>query len=71
MRKIGIVVIAIVLSMAFYGCNKPQPEEPSVVTLVSTTEVENEHGSIVEALYSDSTRMYFRLLSDTTAEVVS
>lgn len=71
MRKIGMVVMAIMLFIAFYGCNKPQPEEPSVITLISTTEVENVHGTIVEALYSDSTRMYFRLLSDTTAEVAS
>jgi hypothetical protein len=71
MRKTGMVIMAIMFFVAFYGCNKPQPEEPSIITLVSTTEVENEHGSIVEALYSDGTRMYFRLLSDTTAEVVS
>ena len=71
MRKSRIAALAMLLLISVCGCNKPQPEEPTIVTLVSTIEVENENGTIVEALYSDSTRMYFRLLSDTTAEVVS
>lgn len=69
MRKSRIAALAMLLLISVCGCNKPQPEEPTIVTLVSTIEVENENGTIVEALYSDSTRMYFRLLSDTTAEV--
>lgn len=71
MRKSIIVVLAMLLLIAVCSCNKPQPEGPTIVPLVSTKEVENENGTTVEALYSDSTRMYFRLLSDTTVEVVN
>ena len=71
MKKTNLFVLALLLLTAFSGCNKKQPEEPAVISLVSTMEVENINGTVVEALYSDSTKMYFRLLSDTTAEVVS
>ena len=70
--KRNIVFTLLLLLVAFVGCEKKQqPEESTVITLVSTIEVENINGTTVEALYSDSTKMYFRLLSDTTAEVVS
>ncbi len=71
LKKINLFVFVLLLLTAFSGCDKKKPEEPVVILLVSTTEVENADGTIVEALYSDSTRMYFRLLDETTAEVVS
>ena len=65
--------ILLSLLVCLVGCNKdPQPTPPdSPVTLLSTTERNNSNGRVVEACYSDSTRWYFRLLSDSTAEVTS
>ena len=71
LKKTNLFAFVLLLLTAFSGCDKKKPEEPVVISLVSTTEVENADGTIVEALYSDSTRMYFRLLNETTAEVVS
>ena len=61
------------LLVCLVGCNKdPQPTPPdSSVTLLSTAERNNSNGRVVEACYSDSTRWYYRLLSDSTAEVTS
>lgn len=69
----------------FFSCkpedNPIQPDQPHTVTLLSTQEavypwynyLTGNHDTItfVEARYSDSTRMYFRLLSQSTAEVVN
>ena len=71
MKKTNLIVLTALLLTAFAGCDKKLPEDPTGISLVSTIEVENVNGTIVEASYSDSTKMYFRLLSDTTAEVVS
>lgn len=39
--------------------------------IVSTEEVQNNLGTVVKVSYSDNTKMYFHLLTDTTAEVVN
>ena len=71
MKWICKVMAFLVLTVFASGCIKNQPEASVTVTIVSTAEIENLNGRIVEAVYSDSTKIYFRLLSDTTAEVVN
>ncbi len=56
------------LLAALMGCQKSDAE---ILGIVSTDEVENYFGTTVEVCYSDDTKMYFHLLSDTTAEVVN
>ena len=56
------------LLAALMGCQKSDVE---ILGIVSTDEVENYFGTTVEVSYSDNTKMYFHLLSDTTAEVVN
>ena len=56
------------LLAALMGCQKSDVE---ILGIVSTDEVENYFGTTIEVSYSDNTKMYFHLLSDTTAEVVS
>ena len=69
MKKTNLFVFALSLLMAtFAGCQK---SDADVLGIVSTDEVENYFGTTVEVSYSDNTKMYFHLLSDNTAEVVS
>lgn len=56
------------LLAALMGCQKSDVE---ILGIVSTDEVENYFGTTVEVCYSDDTKMYYHLLSDTTAEVVN
>ena len=56
------------LLAALIGCQKTDVE---ILGIVATDEVENYFGTTVEVSYSDNTKMYYHLLSDTTAEVVS
>jgi hypothetical protein len=56
------------LLAALMGCQK---SDADILGIVSTDEVENYFGTTVEVSYSDNTKMYFHLLSDTTAEVVN
>jgi hypothetical protein len=65
MKKTFLIIITAIL---FAGCRK---SDADVLGIVSTNEVENYFGTTVEVCYSDNTKMYFHLLSDTTAEVVS
>ena len=65
MKKTFLILITTIL-MA--GCRKSDVE---ILGIVSTEEVENYFGTTVEVSYSDNTKMYFHLLSDTTAEVVN
>ena len=67
--KIPIYLFALsFLLAALMGCQKSDVE---ILGIVSTDEVENYFGTTVEVSYSDNTKMYFHLLSDTTAEVVN
>ena len=69
MKKTNLFVFALsLLTATFAGCQK---SDADVLGIVSTDEVENYFGTTVEVSYSDNTKMYFHLLSDTTAEVVS
>ena len=82
MKKILFLGMSFLVLTMFFGC-KPEddpvePEQPTAHTLISTIETTHSYGfselesnTYVEAIYSDSTRMYFRLLSDSTAEVVN
>lgn len=56
------------LLAALMGCQK---SDADILGIVSTDEVENYFGTTVEVSYFDNTKMYFHLLSDTTAEVVN
>ena len=56
------------LLAALMGCQKSDVE---ILGIVSTDEVENYFGTTVEVSYSDDTKMYYHLLSDTTAEMVN
>lgn len=62
------LIILLSVSFAFSGCRKT---EADILGIVSTEEVENYFGTTVKVYYSDNTKMYFHLLSDTTAEVVN
>ena len=65
MKKTFLILITAIL---IAGCRKSDVE---ILGIVSTEEVENYFGTTVEVSYSDNTKMYYHLLSDTTAEVVS
>lgn len=65
MKKTFLILITAIL---IAGCRK---SDADILGIVSTDEVENYFGTTVEVSYSDNTKMYFHLLSDTTAEVVS
>ena len=65
MKKTFLIFITAIL---IAGCRK---SDADILGIVSTDEVENYFGTTVEVSYSDNTKMYFHLLSDTTAEVVS
>ena len=65
MKKTFLIFITAIL---IAGCRK---SDADILGIVSTEEVENYFGTTVEVSYSDNTKMYFHLLSDTTAEVVS
>ena len=56
------------LLAALMGCQK---SDADILGIVSTDEVENYFGTTVEVCYSDDTKIYYHLLSDTTAEVVN
>lgn len=56
----------LLLLAVFTGCQKSD-----LGGIVSTDEAEGYYGTTVEVCYSDNTKMYFHLLSDTTAEVVN
>ena len=64
MKKTFLIIITAIL---ITGCQK---SDADILGIVSTDEVENYFGTTVEVSYSDNTKMYFHLLSDTTAEVV-
>ncbi|MBO7616436.1 MAG: leucine-rich repeat domain-containing protein [Bacteroidales bacterium] len=66
-RCIELMTLLVLLS-AFTGCRK---HEAQMFGVVATNEVVNDYGTIVEVSYSDNTKMYYRLLSETTAEVVN
>lgn len=70
MKKLLVqkILILLLLSAAFAGCHKT---EADLLGIVSTDEVQNGYGTVVEVSYSDNTKMYFHLLTDTTAEVVN
>ena len=65
MKKTFLILITAIL---IAGCRK---SDADILGIVSTDEVENYFGTTVEVSYSDNTKMYFHLLSDTTAEVVN
>lgn len=65
MKKTFLILITAIL---IAGCRK---SDADILGIVSTDEVENYFGTTVEVSYSDNTKMYYHLLSDTTAEVVS
>ena len=65
MKKTFLIIITAIL---IAGCRK---SDADILGIVSTEEVENYFGTTVEVSYSDNTKMYYHLLSDTTAEVVS
>ena len=65
MKKTFLIIITAIL---IAGCRK---SDADILGIVSTDEVENYFGTTVEVSYSDNTKMYYHLLSDTTAEVVS
>ena len=65
MKKTFLIIITAIL---IAGCRK---SDADILGIVSTEEVENYFGTTVEVSYSDNTKMYFHLISDTTAEVVS
>ena len=65
MKKTFLIFITAIL---IAGCRK---SDADILGIVSTDEVENYFGTTVEVSYSDNTKMYFHLLSDTTAEVVN
>ena len=65
MKKTLLIHITTIL---IAGCRK---SDADILGIVSTEEVENYFGTTVEVSYSDNTKMYFHLLSDTTAEVVN
>ena len=60
--------VLLLLLVTFAGCHKT---EADILGIVSTDEVRNNFGTVVEVSYSDNTKMYFHLLTDTTAEVVN
>lgn len=60
--------VILLLFTIFTGCQKSHSD---LWDIVSTEELHNYHGTIVEVCYSNDTKMYFHLLSDTTAEVVN
>ena len=69
MKKTLLFALALMLLLAtFSGCHK---SDADVLGIIGTEEVENHFGTTVKVFYSDSTKMYFHLLSDTTAEVVN
>ena len=69
MKKTLLFALALMLLLAtFAGCHK---SDADVLGIIGTEEVENHFGTIVKVFYSNSTKMYFHLLSDTTAEVVN
>lgn len=70
MRKIGVefLLMLFVMASVIVGCRK---NDAQLLGIVATEEVVNNYGTIVEVSYSDDTKMYFRLLSDKTAEVVN
>lgn len=63
-----IIMMICILMVSISGCRKT---EADILGIVSTEEVENLFGTTVKVHYSNSTKMYFHLLSDTTAEVVN
>ena len=71
MKKLLVqkTIVLFLLLVTFAGCHKT---EADVLGIVSTDEAHNNnHGTVVEVSYSDNTKMYFHLLTDTTAEVVN
>lgn len=58
MKKTNLIVLTMLLLTAFAGCDKKQPEGPTCISLVSTIEVENVNGTIVEALYGPSAKIH-------------
>ena len=69
MKRILLFALALMLLLAtFAGCQKTDAD---VLGIIGTEEVENYFGTTVKVFYSNSTKMYFHLLSDTTAEVVN
>ena len=69
MKKTLLFALVLMLLLAtFAGCHKTDAD---VLGIIATEEVENYFGTTVKVFYSDSTKMYFHLLSDTTAEVVN
>lgn len=68
MKKTLLFAALMFLLATFSGCHKTDAD---ISGIIGTEEVENHFGTTVKVFYSDSTRMYFHLLSDTTAEVVN
>lgn len=66
MTKAKLYMLIALLLAVLTGCQKSDP-----LGIVSTDEAEGYYGTTVEVCYSDNTKMYFHLLSDTTAEVVN
>lgn len=75
MKKLQFIFAAaalLVLSLGMTGCDPTNPNNPETPAIVSTSETNNDRwGIIVEAIYKNNTRMYFRLTSPNTCEVVS
>jgi len=65
---------SLIILLALFACRPEEPlvpvtpDTPAPVTIVATSESVHQNIVCVEALFSDSTKMYFNLLSDSTAE---
>lgn len=72
MKKSNVFFVAILvfIGCTISGCKKPI-DEPKEATIVATLGAENSYGPCVEIIYSDSSKMYFQLLSDSTAEIIN
>lgn len=68
MKKLQFIFAAaalLVLSLGMTGCDPNNPNNPDMPAIVSTSET-NNNGIIVEAIYKNNIRLYFRLTGPNT-----
>lgn len=73
MKKLQFIFAAaalLVLSLGMTGCDPNNPNNPDMPAIVSTSETNNK-GIIVEAIYKNNIRLYFRLTGPNTCSFSS
>src|SRR5574344_2062851 len=74
MKKLQFIflsVVLLVLNLGLIVCDRNNANNPNMHAMVSTSKTNNAYGIVVEVIYKNNTRMYFKLYSPTECHLTS